>query len=296
VNLGSAVGEGAKLLEVRGLCKHFAAGSGWFRRSRGRTKLRAVDGVDLEVGRGESLGLVGESGSGKTTVGRALLRLVEPTAGEAWYRPREQREPVDLLRLPARELRAMRRELQIVFQDPYASLNPRLAAGEIVGEGLRVHALARGLELEHRVASLFEQVGLEPALRSRYPHEFSGGQRQRIAIARAIALEPQVLICDEPTSALDVSIQAQIVNLLLDLQAQRGLAYLFISHDLALVRHCCQRVAVMRAGRIVETAPTAELFEQPAHAYTRSLLAAVPSGDPARRRAPIPPAEGQRGA
>ena len=272
------------LLQVEGLAKHFEVRSGPF--SRRTRLLRAVDGVSFRLARGETLALVGESGSGKTTVGRTLLRLHEPTAGRALYfRPRVASEaPLDLFRLPRRALRGLRRELQMIFQDPYSSLNPRMSAGTIVGEALRVHGLARGSELEQRVAALFARVGLRPEDAARYPHEFSGGQRQRIAIARALALEPNLVVCDEPVSALDVSIRAQIAGLLDELRRELGLAYLLIAHDLAFVRHLADRVAVLYLGRVVETAPVEALFERPAHPYTQALLAAAPRADPRHRK------------
>jgi oligopeptide/dipeptide ABC transporter ATP-binding protein len=250
----------------------------------GRTAavVRAVDGVSFAIPRGETFALVGESGCGKTTVGRAVLRLVEPTAGSVRFDGR------DLLALPRRELRRQRREMQLVFQDPYSSLNPRLTVGEIVGEAMEVHGIARGREREDRVAALLERVGLAAAYRSRYPHEFSGGQRQRIGIARALALQPSFIVCDEAVSALDVSIQAQILNLLRDLQEELSLTYLFISHDLNVVEHIADRVGVMYLGRLVENAPADELFADPKHPYTRALLSANPVPDPDVRREPVP--------
>ena len=260
------------LLEARGLTVEFTARGGLFGRERSRT--RAVDGVDLDVHAGETLALVGESGSGKTTLGRALLRLVEPTAGSVRY----QREggSVDLLGLGARELRALRPELQIVFQDPTAALNPRLPVRELLGEALRVHARVDAGGLEAHMAETLERVGLDRAALDRRPHEFSAGQRQRIAIARALVLEPRFVVCDEPVSALDVSVQAQILNLLSDLQAERGIAYLFIAHDLAVVRVLAHRIAVMRSGKIVEVGEADQVFDDPQHEYTRELLDAIP--------------------
>ena len=258
------------LLQAEGLVKHFATGSG-------SAPVRAVDGIDLALAAGETLALVGESGSGKSTTGRLLLRLIEPSAGTIRLDGR------DLLALKPTALRTARRELQIVFQDPYGSLNPRMTVGAMLAEPLRLHGLARGREVRQRVETLLDQVGLRPEHARRFPHEFSGGQRQRIGIARALAVEPQVIVCDEPVSALDVSIQAQIVNLLQALQQQHGMAYLFIAHDLAVVRHIADRVAVMYLGRIVETAPVAQLFAAPRHPYTRALLSAVPVPDPAAR-------------
>jgi len=267
------------LLEVRDLRVWFPVGAGLF--GRPSAWLRAVDGVSFEIREGETFALVGESGCGKTTVGRSVLRLVEPTSGEVRFAGR------DVLALGRGELRRLRRNMQLVFQDPYASLNPRLDVGEIVGEALEAHGIARGREREARVAALLERVGLPASYRSRYPHEFSGGQRQRIGIARALALQPRFVVCDEAVSALDVSIQAQILNLLRDLQAEFGLTYLFISHDLNVVEHLADRVAVMYLGRIVENAPAAELFADPKHPYTRALLAANPVPDPEARREPV---------
>jgi ABC-type oligopeptide transport system ATPase subunit len=239
-----------------------------------RGVLRAVDGVTFTIAEGETLGLVGESGSGKTTVARCVLRLLPAASGRVLYRGR------DLLALGARELRRLRREIQIVFQDPGGSLNPRLRAGTIVGEPLVIHGLARGRDLRDRVAQMLERVGLPASAADRYPHEFSGGEKQRIAIARALASGPRLVVCDEPTSALDVSVQAQILNLLKDLQEQLGLSYLFISHDIAVIHHVCDRVAVMLAGKIVEEGPRDQVLSDPQHPYTRTLLAAVP-GAPA---------------
>ncbi len=268
----------APLVEVRDLVKHYRT-AGVFRRAA--PPVRAVDGVSFRVGRGETLGLVGESGCGKSTVGRTLLRLQEPTAGSAAF------DGVELFTLDRERLRRLRRRMQIVFQDPYSSLNPRMPVGEAIAEGMVIHRLAPRSELGERVAALFAEVGLDPAMAERYPHEFSGGQRQRIGIARALAVEPSFIVCDEPVSALDVSVQAQVLNLLADLQRHRGLAYLFIAHDLAVVRQIAQRVAVMYLGRIVETGPTETLLERPRHPYTQALLSAVPEPDPATRRARI---------
>jgi ABC-type oligopeptide transport system ATPase subunit len=262
------------LFEVRDLAVSFAARTDWL--GRATRVVRAVDGVSFDVGRGETLALVGESGSGKTTLGRALLRLVEPCSGVLRYRPDALREAFDLRSLSARALRELRRELQIVFQDPMTSLNPRMSVGEALAEPLRVHRLARGSELAARVEALLARVGLDGALAARFPHELSGGQRQRVGIARALALGPRFVVCDEAVAALDVSLQAQIVNLLEDLQAEYGLSYLFIAHDLSIVRHIADRVAVMQRGRIVEIAPVDEIFASPAHPYTRTLLASAP--------------------
>jgi ABC-type microcin C transport system duplicated ATPase subunit YejF len=268
------VSTGAPLLEVTDLRHAFPGPARLLgRRAPG---IVAVDGVSLTVEAGTTLGLVGESGSGKSTLARAILRLLPGTTGSVRYRPAGGGQPLELLAVAPRALRPLRRELQIVFQDPFASLNPRLSVGEIVGEGVRHHGLARGAELERAVLRALERVGLPAAARARFPHEFSGGQRQRIALARALALEPRLVVCDEPTSSLDVSIQAQILNLLLDLQAELGLAYLLISHDISVVRYLARDVAVMRAGRIVESGPAAAVLERPSHAYTRALLAAVP--------------------
>src|SRR5581483_8582308 len=250
------------LLEVAHLVKHFTRGGGFLRTA---TVVKAVDDVSFSIERGETFGLVGESGSGKTTTGRCILRLVEPTSGAVRF------NGDDVLAFTKRRMREARREMQIVFQDPYSSLNPRMRARQIVEEPLVIHRLGDRAERRARVAELFRLVGLDPAHLERYPHEFSGGQRQRIGLARALALNPSFLILDEPVSALDVSIQAQVINLLMDLQQQFGLTYLFIAHDLRLVEHVCSRVAVMYRGRIVEMGPVAAIFDQPTHPYTRAL-------------------------
>ncbi len=259
------------LLDVKDLVKEFTRGQGLFRRP---SIVRAVDGVSFSIQPGETFGLVGESGSGKTTTGRCVLRLIEPTSGEVRFKGE------DVLRFSRERLRQSRRDMQIVFQDPYSSLNPRMRVSDIVEEPLVIHRLGNKTQRRQRVEELFQLVGLDPSLLSRYPHEFSGGQRQRIGLARALALNPSLIIADEPVSALDVSIQAQVINLLMDLQERLKLTYLFIAHDLRLVRHICSRVAVMYQGRLVEVGTAESLFDAPAHPYTRALLSAIPVVDP----------------
>jgi oligopeptide/dipeptide ABC transporter ATP-binding protein len=261
------------LLEVQGLVKHFAVQHGAFGRISGH--VRAVDGVDFHLEAGETLAIVGESGCGKSTVGRLVLRLLEPSAGKVRF------EGEDLLALSESAMRARRQHLQVIFQDPYASLNPRMTVGAMLGEPLMLHRLAANEAARRtQIAELLELVGLRPEHARRYPHEFSGGQRQRLAIARALAVEPKLIVADEPVSALDVSIQAQVINLMRSLQQRFGLSYIFISHDLAVVKHIADRIAVMYLGKIVETATTDELFRRPRHPYTRALLSAVPLPDP----------------
>ena len=274
------------LVRVRGLKKHFPITSGViFQRQVGAVK--AVDGISFDIFKGETLGLVGESGCGKSTTGRTVLQLYEPTAGTVQLKDTDDsgREVFkELTTMKGEDLRHMRRRMQMIFQDPYASLNPRMSVGRIVGEPLRIHNIMGRKEQEEFVEALLERVGLNPYYVNRYPHEFSGGQRQRIGIARALALEPSFIVADEPISALDVSIQAQVVNLLEDLQEELNLTYLFIAHDLSMVRHICDRVAVMYLGKVVELAPSDELYENPLHPYTQSLLSAVPVPDPTREK------------
>jgi oligopeptide/dipeptide ABC transporter ATP-binding protein len=250
-------------------------GGGLFRKA---PVIRAVDGVSFAVGKGETLGLVGESGCGKSSVGRTILRLQEPTAGSATF------EGQSVFSLPRDDLRKQRKRMQIVFQDPYSSLDPRMTIGDSIAEGLEIHRLVPKAGIPDRVAALLDEVGLDRSYAERYPHEFSGGQRQRVGIARALAVEPAFIVCDEPVSALDVSVQAQVINLLMDLQERRGLSYLFIAHDLAVVRQIAHRIAVMYLGRIVETGPTEEVLGHPRHPYTQALLSAVPRPDPASQR------------
>jgi peptide/nickel transport system ATP-binding protein len=271
-----STGAKAELLQVRGLRKYFPIRGGVF--SRVVANVKAVEDVSFDVKRGEVVGLVGESGSGKTTAGRAILRLIEPTAGEVIF------DGVDIAKLPKSKMREYRKEMQIIFQDPFASLNPRMSVGDIIGEALTIHNLARGKAKEARVADLLERVGMNAGHMRRYPHEFSGGQRQRIGIARALAVDPKFIVADEPVSALDVSIQAQVVNLLQDLKDDLGLTMLFIAHDLGVVEYISDRVIVMYLGRIMEVAPSKELYKNPVHPYTEALLSAVPIPDPTIKR------------
>jgi ABC-type oligopeptide transport system ATPase subunit len=277
------------LLDVRHLVKEFSRKHGLFRAT---SPLRAVDDVTFSIEEGETFGLVGESGSGKTTTGRCILRLIEPTSGDVEFRGE------NVLRFTRSRMRQARREMQIVFQDPYSSLNPRMRVGDIVLEPLIIHRVGTKAERRARVEELFHLVGLDPSQISRYPHQFSGGQRQRIGLARALALHPSLIIADEPVSALDVSVQAQVVNLLMELQERLHLTYLFIAHDLRLVRHICSRVAVMYRGRVVEMGTTESLFDAPAHPYTRALLSAIPVPDPTapRQRIVLDPASFDRAA
>jgi oligopeptide/dipeptide ABC transporter ATP-binding protein len=267
------------LLEVRRLTKTFPGHAGLFQRSG--HDIKAVNDVSFAIARGETLGVVGESGCGKTTMGRAILRLIEPSAGSVIF------DGTDVATLHRSALRKVRRKMQVVFQDPFSSLNPRMTVGSAVKEGILIHGLAEGSEADRRVKVLFEEVGLDPAYASRYPHEFSGGQRQRIGVARALSVEPEMIVCDEPVSALDVSVQAQVINLLQDLQRDRGLTYLFIAHDLSVVQHIANRVAVMYLGRIVEIGSSHDLYSDPIMPYTQALLSAVPRPEPGRHAARI---------
>ncbi len=267
-------------LQIKDLKMHFPIQRGFLRRTVGHVK--AVDGVSFHVAAGETLGLVGESGCGKTTIGRCIMRAYTPTAGQMLYR-NASGATVDLTTVPAKDLKPYRRELRMIFQDPYSSLNPRMTVMDIVGDPLIVHGLAKGKELEDRVAALLKRVGLRPEYMRRYPHAFSGGQRQRIGLARSLALDPRLVIADEPVSALDVSVQAQILNLMRDLQRELNLTYIFISHDLSVVEYIADRVAVMYVGKLVEVSETEELFYNPRHPYTEALLSAVPKPDPRLR-------------
>jgi oligopeptide/dipeptide ABC transporter ATP-binding protein len=268
--------DNGNLIEVKRLRKYFPAGGGIL--GAGREVVKAVDDVSFTIRRGETFGLVGESGCGKTTTGRCILRLVEPTEGEVWF------DGQDMLSLKGEELRRLRRDMQIIFQDPYSSLNPRMRVGEIIAEPLAIHRAGNRGERRDRVVELLRLVGLDPEHAGRYPHEFSGGQRQRIGIARALALNPRFVVCDEPVSALDVSVQAQVVNLLQDLQEQLGLTYLFISHGLSVVEHISTRVGIMYLGKLVEVASSEEIFRNPVHPYTQALFSAIPLADPDARR------------
>ncbi len=272
------------LLEVKGLKKHFPVRGGFIKRGVGTVK--AVDGVDLFVKKGETLGLVGESGCGKTTAGRTIMRLMDPTAGEIRFND-PKKGWINLEKLDRNEMRAVRPNMQIIFQDPFSSLDPRMTVKNLIAEPLEINKIASGQELTDRVAELLRVVGMRPEYMSRYPHAFSGGQRQRIGIARALALNPKLIVCDEPVSALDVSIQAQVINLLEDLQHDFNLTYLFVAHDLSVVEHISDRVAVMYVGRLVELAKTEELYYTPKHPYSEALMAAVPKPDPRRRDRPI---------
>jgi peptide/nickel transport system ATP-binding protein len=268
--------KGTVQVRVENLIKHFPVKIGAY--GERSAIVHAVDGITLDIYKGETLSLVGESGCGKSTTGFTILQLYRPTAGKVWY------EEVDLSRLKEKQLRPIRQKMQIVFQDPYSTLNPRMTVGTAISEPIRVHKLLPKAEVQPRVSELLQDVGLNPIYANRYPHEFSGGQRQRICIARALACEPEFIVCDEPIAALDVSIQAQIINLLQDLQEKYGLTYLFIAHDLAVVRHISDRVAVMYLGQLAELAPKNELFETPLHPYTQALLSAVPEANPRKER------------
>lgn len=265
------------LLQVRGLSKYFPIFSKGFL-SKKIGDVRAVDNVSFDLFPGETLGIVGESGSGKTTTGRTILRAIEPTAGEVLFNCEDH--IIDIAKVPHHQLKSLRTKMQMIFQDPFSSLNPRMTVGDIVSEPLVIHKMAKGSELEDRVAAILEKVGLKPEYKTRYPHAFSGGQRQRIGIARALIMNPLLVVADEAVSALDVSVQAQVINLMKDLQDELGLTYIFVAHDLSVVRHICDKVAVMYGGRIVELAPTEEIFTDPKHPYTQALLRSVPNPNP----------------
>ena len=269
--------ENSILLEVKGLKKYFPIRKGFFQKEVGN--IRAVDDVSFYIRENEVLGMVGESGCGKTTVGRTVLRLYDPTAGEVWYRPKDG-ERIDIAKISLQDMKPLRREMRMIFQDPFSSLNPRHPVKDIIGEPLLIHGVAKGRQLEDRVAELMEAVGLNPAFMRRYPHQFSGGQRQRIGLARTLSLNPRLIIGDEPVSALDVSVQAQVLNLIQELQRKLGLTLLFIAHDLSVVEHISDRIVVMYVGHIVEMAATSELLQHPLHPYTEALISAVPPADP----------------
>lgn len=265
------------ILKVQGLCKYFPIkGKGVLKKQAGVVK--ASDGISFELKRGETLGLVGESGCGKTTTGRSILRALDPTAGDVLFKTGDA--DVNLATLPSSQLKPLRTRMQMIFQDPFSSLNPRMTVGTIVREPLDIHRIGSRAKREERVSDMLQKVGLKPEHKSRYPHAFSGGQRQRIGIARALIMHPELVVCDEAVSALDVSVQAQVINLLQELQQELGLTYIFIAHDLSVVKHICDRIAVMYAGRIVELATTEQLFDNPMHPYTKALLSAVPNPDP----------------
>lgn len=278
-NSGISTPTGAEepLLKVQGLCKYFPVRSKGLRKKQVAV-VKACDDVSFELREGETLGIVGESGCGKTTTGRTILRALEPTAGKVWFHGKKGM--VDLAELSLKELKPLRTEMQMIFQDPFSSLNPRMTVGQIVGEPLLIHNIGSKEERKQMVIDMLEKVGMKQEHRTRYPHAFSGGQRQRIGIARALIMNPKLVVCDEAVSALDVSVQAQVINLLQDLQKELGLTYMFIAHDLSVVKHICDRIAVMYAGRIVELANTDDLFNNPQHPYTRALLSAVPNADP----------------